>query len=91
MYELKNYFTGDGKKTVLVGPAGRKLIPILLIDGTGLVVRKVPLGDRRYMQDVREEKKRRGISGTIRQYRAIGRNLGMTKAAKTFLKQASAA
>ena len=89
MYELKNYFTGHGEKTVLVGPVGRKLMPILMIDGTGLVVRKVPIGDSRYMRDVRENKKRRGIGGTIRQYRAIGRKLGMSKAAKAFLIKAN--
>jgi len=91
MYELKIYRTDHGEKTVITGKPGRKLLPILMIEGTGLTVKKVPLGDRRYMRDVREEKKRRGMGGVIRQYRGIGRKLGMTKAAKAFLTDANKA
>jgi hypothetical protein len=91
MYELKQYRTDHGTKTVLVGKPGRKLVPILMVDGTGLTVRKVPLTDQRYMRDVREEKKRRSTSAVIRQYRGIGRRLGMTKAAKSFLAEATKA
>lgn len=91
MYELKYYRTENGVKTVLVGPEGRKLIPVLMVDGNGLTVKKLPKDERRYMRDVREEKKRRGMGGIIRQYRAIGRTLGTTKAAKAFLTQAQKA
>lgn len=91
MYELMMYRTATGEKTVMVGPEGRKLMPVLMIEGSGLTVRKVPIGDRRFMRDVREETKRRSTSGVIRQYRAIGRRLGMTKAAKSFLTEATKA
>jgi hypothetical protein len=92
MYELKMYRTEQGEKTVMVGPPGRKLLPILMIDGSsGLTVKKVPLSDQRYLRDVREEKKRRSTSGVIRQFRGIGRRLGMTKAAKSFLADATKA
>lgn len=91
MYELKYYQTESGFKPVLVGPTARTRFPVLLIEGNGLTVRKLPLDEARYMKDVRETKKRRSISGLIRQYRAIGRKLGMTKAAKQFLTQANKA
>lgn len=90
MYELKYYRMDTGEKTVLVGPPGRKFLPILMIDGTGLTVKKVLLEEQRYMRDVCE-KKRRSMSGLVRQYRAIGRKLGMTKAAKSFLANAQRA
>lgn len=91
MYELKMYRTDHGEKTVLVGPAGRKLLPILMIESSGLTLRKVPLSEQRYLRDVREEKKRRSKTAVIRQFRGIGRTLGMTKAAKSFLAQATKA
>ena len=91
MYELKYYRTDHGEKCVLVGPRGRKLLPILMIEGNGLTVRKVPLSEERYLRDVKDERKRRTLGGIVRQYRAIGRRSGMTKAAKTFLTQASKA
>jgi hypothetical protein len=88
MYELKMYRTDFGEKTVLVGPQGRKLMPILMIESSGLTVKKVPLTDARYMRDLTETKKRRSMSAVVRQYRGIGRRLGMTKTAKTFLTNA---
>ena len=66
----------------------RKLIPILMIEGNGLTVRKVPLSEERYLRDVKDERRRRTLSGVVRQYSAIGRRTGMTKAAKTFLSNA---
>ena len=89
MYQLKFYRTETGEKTVLVGPPGRKLMPVLLIEGSGLTVRKVPLTDERYMRDAPHGRKT--IKGIARQYRGIGNRLGMTKAAKTFLTNASKA
>lgn len=86
MYELKYYRTETGEKTVLVGPPGRKLMPVLLIEGSGLTVRKVPLTDQRYMRDA--PCGRKTIKGIARQYRGIGNRLGMTKAAKSFLTNA---
>ena len=90
-YELMMYHTDTGNKTVLVGPDGRKLMPVLLIEGSGLTVRKVPLTERRLMHPALEGKNRRSMSGVIKQYRGIGRRLGMTKAAKSFLAEATKA
>ena len=88
-YELKYYRTETGEKTVLVGPPGRKLMPVLLIEGSGLTVRKVPLTDQRYMRDAPHGRKT--LKGIARQYRGIGNRLGMTKAAKSFLTSVSKA
>ena len=82
-YELKYYRTDTGEKTVLVGPPGRKLLPVLLIEGSGLTVRKVPLSEQRYMRDAPVGRKT--IKGIAKQYSGIGNRLGMTKAAKSFL------
>ena len=89
MYELKYYRTDTGEKTVLVGPPGRKLMPVLFIEGSGLTVRKVPLTDQRYMRDAPHGRKT--LKGIARQYRGIGNRLGMTKAAKSFLTSATKA
>ena len=89
MYELKYYRTDTGEKTVLVGPPGRKLIPVLMIEGSGLTVRKVPITDQRYMRDAPHGRKT--LKGIARQYRGIGNRLGMTKAAKSFLTNATKA
>jgi hypothetical protein len=80
---LKFYRTNTGEKTVLVGPPGRKLMPVLFIEGSGLTVKKVPLSEERYMRNAPHGKKT--IKGLAKQYRAIGKRLGMTKAAKSFL------
>lgn len=90
MYELKHYRTEVGEKTVLVGPQGRKLIPVLLIEGTGLTVRKLPLSEQRFMRDA-PLAGRKTMKGVVRQYRSIGNKLGMTKAAKSFLANAQRA
>lgn len=89
--ELKIYCTNHGHKTVLVGPAGRKLIPILLMESSGLTVVKVPLIEQRYLSDPPPLKRAKSINTIVRQFRAFGNRVGMTKAAKLFLKQATAA
>lgn len=86
MYEVKSYRTDSGTKTVLVGPAGRKYVPLLMIEGSGLTVKKVPLSEQRYIADYLG--KQRPIKSVLRQYGGIGRRLGMTKAAKSFLSAA---
>ena len=82
-YELKHYRTDTGEKTVLVGPPRRKLMSVLMIEGSGLTVRDVPLTEQRYMRDAPHGRKT--LKGIARQYRGIGNRLGMTKAAKSFL------
>jgi len=85
VYELKNYRTAEGTKTVLVGPHGRKKMPILLIDSKGVKVRKVPLEEQRFFSDPPPFKRHKTIKTVARQYRAIGSRIGITKAAKAFL------
>lgn len=86
MYRLVQYRTDHGEKAAMVGPKGRKLMPVLLIEGKGLTVTKVPFSEERYMRDV--DTGRKTIKGLARQYRGIGNRLGMTKAAKLFLTNA---
>lgn len=92
MYQVKMYKTDEGEKTVLVGPPGRTKMPVLIIGagkGGTLTVRNVPLSEQRYMRDV--DTGRKTIKGIARQYRGIGNRLGMSKAAKTFLTEATKA
>ncbi len=84
--ELVTYFTPQGSKTALV-KRGRKLIHVLLIDN-GLVVKKVPLTEERYIRPVIQEKKVPSLNGTVRKFASYGRRYGATKAAKKFLKEA---
>lgn len=87
MYEMKGYRTESGAmKTVMVGPAGRKYLPILVISGNGLTVEKVPLTEQRYITDL--PGKERPIRSVLRQYGGIRRRLGATKAATRFLSAA---
>jgi len=83
MTELRFYRTEHGEKTVLAGPHARTLMPILLIEGSGLTLRKVPISEEKYMRPAPTSKKT--IKGIAKQYRAIGNKLGMSKAAKAFL------
>ena len=87
--ELKQYRTEHGEKVVLVGTKGRKLMPILMMESSGLTVKRVPLTDARYMRDVTQSGKSKSIKTVIRQFRAFGKRTGMTKAAQSFLTDAN--
>lgn len=86
MYEVMSYRTDQGVKTVIVGKPGRKYLPVLMIEASGVTVRKVPLTEQRYMTDVIGGSK--PIKSVLRQIGSAGRTLGMTKAAKSFLREA---
>ena len=86
--QLQHYRTDHGVKTVLVGEPARKYTPVLFIEGTGLTVRKVDNSEARYMFDCPTRCK--SIGGLIRSYRKVGRTLGATKAAREFLRGATA-
>lgn len=83
--KLQMYKTDQGTKTVLVGPRGRKLLPILLIEASGLTVAKVPMIEEKFLSDPPPFKRHKSQKALAKQYRAIGKRLGMTKAAKSFL------
>jgi hypothetical protein len=85
MYKLMDYHTDHGHKAVLVGPPGRKLIPILVMEASGLTVKKVPLIEERYLRDLPLPPRSRGINTVARKFKAFGNRNGMTKAAKSFL------
>ena len=87
--EVKQYRTDHGEKVVLVGKKGRTLMPILMMESGGLVVKRVPLTDARYMRDVMQSGKSKSIKTCIRQFRAFGKRTGMSKAAKSFLTDAN--
>lgn len=87
MITLKNYHTQDGTKTVLVDDRGSKWLRVLMMDGT-LTVKRVPKEEERYMREVHEGKKRRSISGAVAVFASYGRNVGQTKAAREFLREA---
>lgn len=86
MFEVKSYHTTHGMKTVIVGKPGRKYIPVLMIEASGVTVRKLPLSEQRFMRDVIGGVK--PIKSVLRQVGSAGRTLGMTKAAKSFLREA---
>lgn len=90
-YRLQNYRTDHGTKTVLVGPKGRKLLPILLMESSGLTVVKAPLSDERFLSDVIQSGKSKSMKSRVKQFRAFGKRTGMTKAAKAFLTKATKA
>lgn len=90
-YELKTYRTEHGRKTVLVGPAGRKLMPVLIMESSGLTVRSVPIEEQRYMADPPPFVRPKSMKTITRQFRAFGNKMGMTKAAKSFLSLATKA
>jgi len=85
-FQLKTYKTEHGIKTVLVGEPGRKLLPILMMDN-GLVLRKVPKTEERYLSEVIEEKKRRSLMPVLNQFASYGKRNGSSKAAKQFIRQ----
>ena len=91
MYKLMRYMTDHGNKSVLVGPKGRKLMPILIMESSGLTVKKVPLTEERFLHDLPLPPRSRDINSVARKFKAFGNRNGTTKAAKSFLKQMSAA
>lgn len=91
MYQLMDYHTEQGHKSVLVGPRGRTLMPILIMEPSGLTVRKVPFAEDRYLKEMELPPRSRNIQSVVRRFRAFGNKNGMTKAAKTFLREATAA
>lgn len=89
MYKVMLYRTNDGAKTVVVGPPSRKYFSVLMMDRAGLVVRKLPLDEQRYLSDA--PGKPRALSSRLAIFRRYGRTVGMTKAAKSFLAEAKRA
>ena len=85
--ELKLYRTDNGTKTVLVNDKGRKYLRVLMMNGQ-LTVKKVAKSESRYMRDVPETKKRRTLGGAISVFASYGRNVGQTKGARKFLREA---
>ena len=92
MYKAQQYRSEDGVKTVVVGPAGRKTFPVLIMTqtGYGLVVKKLPLEEQRYLTDLPKGSVK-ALRTHLRVFRNFGKSAGMTKAAKTFLAQANKA
>lgn len=97
--ELKRYRYRyiNGKKfnesvrTVLVDDHGRKYLKVLMMDSSGLIVKKVPKTEVRYMTDVTQNGRPKSIKTVARQFRAFGKQTGMTKAAKSFLRNTNQA
>ena len=89
-YELRNYHTEHGNKTVILDSNGRKWCHVLMMDG-GLIVKKVPTEDRRFMREVIQHGRTKSMKTVLRQFRKYGRRTGMSKAAKTFLTKATKA
>jgi hypothetical protein len=89
--KLRSYRTEDGVKPVLVNDKGHKNLAVLMM-GEGqkgkLTVRHVPKSEERYMTECHEAKKRRNLNGAIRVFASYGRNVGATKEAKAFLREA---
>jgi hypothetical protein len=89
MIKLMTYKTeNDGNKTVLVDDSGHKYLHVLIID-MPVTVRKLPLEEARYMREPIQHGKTKSLQTIVRQYRAIGRKMGITKAAKALLKRAA--
>lgn len=92
MYQTKQYRSEDGVKTVVVGPSGRKTFPVLMMTqtGYGLVVKKLPLEEQRFLTDLPKGSVK-ALRTHLRVFRHFGKTAGMTKAAKTFLTNATKA
>lgn len=83
MIELKSYHTEHGVKTVLVSDHGRKYLHVLVMNGCGLALRKVPKAEGRYM--AAPIGGTRAWSTTCRTFARYGRTHGSTKSARRFL------
>jgi hypothetical protein len=71
----------EGSKPVIVRTK-RKRIHVVLQEGCGLIVRKVPLEEARNMKDATDQPIRKAASAM----RAFGRRRGCTKEAREFLR-----
>ena len=87
MIELKTYKTEQGNKTVLVEVC-RKYAHVLFIDSP-VTVKQVPLDETRYMLPVLQNGKDKSMAAVRRQFRTIGKRLGITKKAKQFIRRAA--
>ena len=85
--DLKRYRTDHGVSTVLVGPAARTRMPVIIIEHKGVMLRQVAITEERYMSEPIKLQPRKTMKGVARQFRAIGTKLGISKPAKLFLRQ----
>ncbi len=88
MYQLMNYHTNHGNKTVVVGPRGRTLMPVLIMEAGGLIVKSVPFTEERYLRELPLPPRSRGINTVINRFKMYGNRNGATKAAKSFINKA---
>jgi hypothetical protein len=93
--EVKRFttFNVSGRKmestsvVAIVGEPGRKFTEMVYLNGTGVTLRKIPNAEaERFCKEITQGKK--GLARTARQLIKAGRNLGITKGAKRFLKAA---
>lgn len=84
--KVKDYHTEHGHKTVLVDDRGHKWLIVLIMNGQ-LAAIKVPKTEERYMTEPPGNKL--SLRKAISEFRAYGKRLSMTKAAKAFLATAS--
>lgn len=85
--ELKQYATGDCIKSALI-KEGHKWIQVLLMDGK-LTVRKVPKSEGRYMSELTHKNRPYPMKRALGTFRKFGRAHGISRNAKTFLREAT--
>lgn len=87
--EVRAYQTDHGTKTALIKVSGPKWMQVLTLDGP-LTVRKVATTEQRHMTVMFFKGKPYPIRRAVRHYRHFAKTNGITKNAKTFLKEAAA-
>lgn len=79
------YRTDSGRKAVIVGEAGRKYLPVCIIDYP-VRVTKLPLSEQRYIEPIEGYPLRKAVA----KFRQAGKTLGISKSAKDFLRRVMA-
>lgn len=68
-----NYHTSERIQTAIVTNYGRKYLTVVMIDDVGLMSKKVPLSEERYMTPLKYKGKDYPLQRAVRKYKKVGK------------------
>lgn len=84
--EPAKYHTSDGYRAILITQRGRKLMQFLVIEASGVTLRKVPLTEERHMAPLTRKGAPYPAKRALAKFRKAAKRLGATKTARRVLK-----
>jgi hypothetical protein len=85
--EVVRYRTSEGVRTAIIVDRGRKFLHVIPMEDRAVRVRKVPLTEERLMEPLTLRGKPYPPKRAVRHFARHGKGFGITKKAKSFLKE----